>query len=137
MTAEIVRIGKVSSVNVGERTARVIFENLDNLSSAELPVIQNHPLITITKTENGEKWNFEAHYASVNRNLGLGESYSKGAPDTIKLTKSIDYKCPLHGVDETKQHEHYVKVYPWLPYVGQTVVCIYTNQGDGVIIGGL
>ena len=116
---KIVRVGKVSSVDVENRTARVIIEDkVKSFVSGPLKVLQNQPLITITKKENGGKWNFEAQYASADRKLGLGESYSKGAPDIIKLEKSIDYKCPLHGVDETKTHEHEVKVYPWLPFEG-------------------
>ena len=136
---KIVRVGKVSSVDVENRTARVIIEDkVKSFVSGPLKVLQNQPLITITKKENGGKWNFEAQYASADRKLGLGESYSKGAPDIIKLEKSIDYKCPLHGVDETKTHEHEVKVYPWLPFEGQWVVCLYIPNGesDGFVLGG-
>ena len=114
-----VRIGRVSSVDVENRTARVIIEDK-------------------VETENGATWNFEAHYASADRKLGLGEDYTKSAPDIIKLDRSIDYKCPLHGVDETKSHEHEVKVYPWLPYEGQFVLCLYLPNGesDGFVLGG-
>ena len=88
---KIVRVGKVSSVDVENRTARVIIEDkVKQFVSGPLKVLQKQPLITITKKENGGKWNFEAQYASADRKLGLGESYSKGAPDIIKLDKSID-----------------------------------------------
>ena len=39
-------------------------------------------------------------YASIDRKLGLGESYTKAAPDVITVERDIDYKCPLHGVDD-------------------------------------
>ncbi len=136
---KIVRVGRVSSVDVENRTARVLIEDkVKPFVSGPLKVLQNQPLITITKKENGAKWNFEAHYASADRKLGLGEDYTKSAPDIIKLDRSIDYKCPLHGVDETKSHEHEVKVYPWLPYEGQFVLCLYLPNGesDGFVLGG-
>lgn len=135
----IVRIGTVSSVDVDNRTAKVSFTDKSNMVSGELKVLQNHPLIAITKTENGAKWNFEANYASVDRNLGLGESYKKEIPDTINLDRTIDYHCPEHGIDDTKLHTHNVEVHPWLPYIGQMVICLYIpyEDGDGFVLGGL
>ena len=130
------RIGQVSSVNAEKRTARVFFPEM-GIPSGELKVLSNQPVITVVKTENGGKWDYEAHYASAPRNLGMGESYTKATPDTIKNSRAIDYKCPLHGVDETKQHEQIIKVYPWLPFIGQTVVCLYRANGDGFVVGGI
>lgn len=137
---EIVRVGTVSSVDVEQRTARVIFhDKINELNSGTLKVLQNQPLIVIDKLENGGKWNFEAYYASADRKLGLGETYTKGAPDIIKLERDIEYKCPAHEVDETKNHKHIVTVYPWLPYIGQFVLCLYLPDGesDGLVLGGI
>ena len=133
---QTVRVGQVSSVNHQTRTARVFFPEL-GITSGELKVLSNQPLITVVKTENGGQWEYEAHYASAPRNLGMGETYTKGTPDTIKNTRSISYLCPLHGVDEVKTHEQIIKVYPWLPFIGQTVVCLYRANGDGVVLGGI
>lgn len=139
----IVRTGWVSSVNVEERTARVIFEDKGTtIVSGDLKIIANQPVITVEKWENGGKWSYEAQYSSAPRDLGLGESYVKTAPDSpdvITTQKNIDYQCPLHGVDETKHHKTVVKVYPWIPYVGQFVLCIYIprDDGDGYVIGGI
>jgi len=138
----LVRLGTVSSVNVEERTARVIFKDKNQLVSGELKVLANQPLITIEKWVDGEKWNYSAQYSSADRSLGLGESYVKvapDAPDVITVDKKIDYKCPLHGIDETKYHKHVTKVYPWLPYVGQFVLCLYLANGesDGFVLGGI
>jgi hypothetical protein len=67
----LVRIGTVSSVDPGERTARVIFKDRDSLVSGKLKVLQNQPLITVEKwvTEEGveNKWDYTAHYASADR----------------------------------------------------------------------
>ena len=139
----IVRMGWVSSVNVEERTARVIFKDKGGtMVSGDLKILANQPLITIEELVNGEKWNYNAQYSSADRSLGLGESYmtdAPGAPDTITVDKSIEYKCPAHGTDETKYHKCIVKVYPWIPYKGQFVLCIYLpqNDGDGFVIGGI
>ena len=136
---DIVRIGTVSSVDVENRTARVIFPDKKDLPSGELKVLQNQPLITVEKSVDGSGWSYDAAYASVDRGLGLGESYTKAAPDTIRNTKSIDYQCPLHGIDETKTHEQLITVYPWLPYIGQLVLCLYLpyGEGDGFVLGGI
>lgn len=139
----IVRTGWVSSVNVEERTARVIFEDKgETIVSGDLKIIANQPVITVEKWVDGEKWAYDAKYSSADRSLGLGESYVKtapNAPDVITNEKSIDYKCPLHGTDETKNHKQTIKVYPWIPYVGQFVLCIYIprDDGDGFVIGGI
>ena len=136
---EIVRIGTVSWVDPEKRTARVIFHDKDELPSGELKVLQNQPLITVEKWVDGAKWNYNAQYASIDRKLGLGESYTKAAPDVITVERAIDYKCPLHGVDETKTHKHVMKVYPWLPYIGQFVLCLYLPNGesDGFVLGAI
>ena len=107
-----------------------------------MKIIANQPVITVEKWVDGAKWSYDAQYSSAPRDLGLGESYVKTAPDSpdvITTEKSIDYKCPLHGVDETKHHKTVVKVYPWIPYVGQFVLCIYIprDDGDGYVIGGI
>ena len=136
---EIVRIGTVSWVDPNKRTARVIFHDKDELPSGELKVLQNQPLITVEKWVDGAKWNYDAKYASIDRELGLGESYTTEAPDVITVERAIDYKCPLHGVDETKSHKHVMTVYPWLPYIGQFVLCLYLPNGesDGFVLGGI
>lgn len=139
----IVRTGWVSSVNVEERTARVIFEDKgETIVSGDLKIVANQPVITVEKWVDGDKWSYDAQYSSADRSLELGESYVKAAPsapDVITVQKNIDYKCPLHGVDETKHHKTVVKVYPWIPYVGQFVLCIYIprDDGDGFVIGGI
>ena len=146
----LVRIGTVSSVDPDKRTARVIFTGHDNLVSGELKVLQNQPLIVIQKTVDGSQWDFSAQYASAPRGLQLGETYTKAAPDVITLEKTIEYNksfsipednpsCSLTGKIDEKTHKHKVTVYPWLPYVGQLVLCIYLPifNGDGFILGAI
>ncbi len=147
----LVRIGTVDSVNVEKRTARVRFEDKNNLISGELKVLQNHPVIVIEKEVDGAKWDVNAKYASADRKLKGGSiSYTKAAQDEITLTKSIDYEkvnsisepgssCGKKGVLETKTHKHKETIYPWLPYIGQMVLCIYlpNGGGDGFVIGGI
>lgn len=169
----IVRVGKVSSVDVNSRTVRVAFEDKKDtegkpLISGALKVLQNQPLITVEKwvEELGDenKWDYEAYYNSHNRSLDLGESYVKNEyselKDIIKNEKVIKHEkretinegsaisvscmgtaseCPLNGVIEYKKNRQTVTVYPWLPYVGQLVVCLFLTYGesDGFVIGGI
>lgn len=133
---EIVRIGTVSSVNKEKRTARVILHDKDELPSGELKVLQNQPLITIEKWVDGVKWEYDAKYASIDRELGLGETYTKAAPDIIK-NKTPGGEIKYAG--EIREHTQTMTVYPWLPYIGQFVVCLYLPNGecDGFILGGI
>lgn len=171
---KIVRVGKVSSVDVEKRTVRVAFLDKQDgdgnpLISGPLKVIQNVPLITVEKWveelgDKNNKWDFSANYNSHNRNLGIGESYVKDKYETLKDTitdeKIIKYEkretindggaipvscggvgspCPLNGIIEYKYNKTLVTVYPWLPYVGQFVVCLFLaiGEGDGFVLGGI
>lgn len=138
------------------------------LISAPLKVLQNQPLITVEKWVDEEgsenKWDFTAEYNSHDRSLGLGESYVKKEyaemKDVIKNEKVIKYekretisegspipvsctgkasKCPLNGIIEHKKNRQTVTVYPWLPYIGQFVVCLFIPNGesDGFVLGGI
>lgn len=128
---EQIKIGKVSSVDVEKRTARVIFEDKEDMVSAELKVLINQPLIKISKKDNGGNWDGVGTYNSEPRNLG-GDSYKKELPDTVKLKKVITYQGEPHT------HELNVEIHPWLPYVGQFVLCAFPpiGAGDGFILGG-
>ncbi len=141
----IVRIGRVSSVDIDSRTVRAVFADKQDgngspLVSGLLKVLQNQPLVTIEKwieDENGEnKWDFNAEYNSHNRELGLGESYVKkdyaNMKDVIINEKTIK-SGSLLGVRQT------VTIYPWLPYIGQFVVCLFLPNGnsDGFVLGGI
>lgn len=142
--------------------------NGNPLISGPLKVLQNQPLITIEKwvEESGEevKWDYETEYNSQDRGLGLGESYVKKEyaemKDVIKNEKIIKYEkretisegspisvsctgkasdCPLNGIIEYKKNRQTVTVYPWLPYIGQFVVCLFLPNGesDGFVIWGI
>lgn len=128
---EQIKIGKVSSVDVKKRTARVIFEDKEDMVSAELKVLINHPLIKIVKKDNGAEWGGGGAYNSALRNLG-GDSYKKTLPDTVDLSKVIIYQGEPHT------HDLHVEIHPWLPYVGQFVLCAFPSigAGDGFILGG-
>lgn len=128
---DIVRIGTVSSVNKDNLTARVKIEE-QGIVSYDLKCIQNTPLITFERTTDGSKWSYDATYKQFDRQLGLGESYGKQYPDTINT--GFTYAC-----DHAHTQETVMKVYPWLPHVGQQVVCLFmpSGDGDGFILGGI
>ncbi|GHV32318.1 hypothetical protein FACS18949_02830 [Clostridia bacterium] len=143
----LVRFGTVSSVDIPTMTARVIFPDKNNLISGPLRLFNNRPLITIEKwvEENSidQKWSNNATYLSANRNLGIGEAYIKGDLSDIRIHDGGEYKTYTGGKSDKIINEHaskkeIVTVYPWIPYIGQFVMCLYAPNGesDGVILGG-
>lgn len=121
---DIVRIGIVSSVNPAKMTARVKIQD-QGIVTGDLKIVQNTPLITVENKEAGAEWEYEAEYTGYDRKLGLGETYKKKYPDTIVTTYT--------------DKEQTIKIYPWIPYIGQWVLCIFKpdGEGDGFIIGGI
>lgn len=124
----IVRVGIVSSVNKEKMTARVKIPD-QGFVSGDLCIIKNTPLIVVINKDNGQEWDYKAEYMGYDRELGLGESYKKKYPDEIVTNIETDY--------ESK--EQTVRVYPWIPYIGQWVLCIFKphGDGDGFILGGI
>lgn len=136
----LVRVGSVSSVDVDSRTVRVVFADRQDgdgnpLISGALKVIQNMPLITAEKwvEETPGKWDFKADYNSHERKLNIGENYVKNKYTSLK--DIIENEKEIDG----KTYKEIVTVYPWLPYVGQFVVCLFlpNGEGDGFVLGGI
>ena len=122
-----IRVGKVSSVNAESRTARVVFGDRGDMVSGVLKVLSNSPLITADITTGNNAWTVKESCASAPRGLARGESYTKAEPNVITG------ELPPQG------HRAVIKTYGWLPYIGQTVLCIMTDnsEGAGYIIGGV
>ena len=120
------RIGLVTAVDAESRKARVNFPDV-GIVSDWLPVLGNSSLITLDIKSNGQDWDITAEYASAARGLGVGEEYTKSHPDVIE------------GVSPGGVHEVTVKVHGWLPFIGQSVLCLYNDEfnGAGFILGGL
>lgn len=132
---DILGYGVVSSVNKDKMTAKVKIESR-GIVSAELHVLQNTPLIVVTNKNDNVKWNYDAQYVTSDRKLGLGEKYKKEYPDIIKTKIG---GCPTAPTHSQCAQEQEIKVYPWLPYVGQKVLCLFiiNGDGDGFILGGI
>lgn len=118
-----IRIGEVSSVNAQKRTARVYFTTL-GYTSGEIKVLINQPFITVKRKESGANWKHEAKYATCERSTDLANvGFKKDTPDIIKTSY--------------QSSEEEIKIEPWLPYIGQMVICIYDEAGTGYIVGGV
>ena len=104
------RIGTVTVVDVKKRMARVRFPDVDIVSDW-LPVLDHSSFVTLALKSDGKSWTVSEKHASADRELNSG----------------------VHA------HEITVKIYGWLPFIGQTVVCEYNDEfnGDGIIMGGL
>ena len=121
---DMLRIGVVSSVNMEKMTARVKIPD-QNIVTGDLRIVRNTPLIVVTNKDGGEKWNYKAEYTGYDRKLGVGETYKKKYPDEI--------------ITDYQNKEQTIKIYPWIPSIGQWVLCIFKpgGDGDGFIIGGI
>jgi hypothetical protein len=145
-------IGAVSSVDVENRTAKVIFADRADVVSGDLKILQNAPTIAAerrTGNPGGEETRgYAAKYHCADRKLGLGETYVKGT-----RTAEREYAGGAYGVFQTAEPDVIeagsgsespeesrltVKVYPWLPYIGQLVLCAFLKNGggDGFVLGG-
>lgn len=102
----IVRVGTVSSVNAADRTARVNFEDKNNLVSGPLQILRNPPYVSV---------------------------------ENVTLTYGVEEAQGHTHTGKTEEHTHEVKISPWLPSVGDMVLCIYLPNGgsDGFVIGGV
>ena len=122
-----IRIGTVSSVSAESRTARVFFGDRRDMVSADLKVLSASPLITADITTGGNKWDISEKYASAPRGFSRGEEYTKSAPDVIS------------GKLDSAKHSARIEVHGCLPYIGQAVLCIIVDSGEGAgfIVGGI
>lgn len=123
----MVRVGTVSSVDSDKRTARVIFADRADMVSAPLKVLSASPMITAAITTNNREWTMTQSFASAPRKDVSDVIYSKQPPDTIR------------GELAANGHNADISVRAWLPYIGQSVVCLMTEDGagDGFVIGGI
>lgn len=121
---DIVRIGIVSSVNPAKMTARVKIQD-QGIVTGDLKIVQNTPLITVENEDAGVKWDCKAEYTGHEIKLDFIATWKKLYPDTIVTTH------------ESKKQT--IKIYPWIPRIGQWVLCIFKpdGEGDGFIIGGI
>lgn len=121
---DIVRIGIVSSVNKEKMTARVKIEE-QGIVTGDLRIVQNTPFMVMEWKDAGVNWNYEADYAQYDRKLGIGDRYREEYPDTLRVQKGTS--------------DRIIKVYPWIPYIGQWALCIFKpdGEGDGFILGGI
>ena len=128
------RIGTVTVVDVKKRMARVNFPDV-NIVSDWLPILNQSSFVTLALKSDGKDWTISEKYASADRNMGIGEEYTKNHPDELDGV-SPEIQCS-GGCTHT--HEITVKIYGWLPFIGQSVVCEYNDDfnGDGIIMGGL
>ena len=146
---DMVRIGIVSSVDEGKLTARVKIEEQD-IVTGDLKIIQNTPLITVINTDSGVPWKHRFQYVQFDgREMKLEDDYRKSFPDILqaeeykeeyigKETFRKKYPDYLETWNDSGQKQE-IRVFPWIPYIGQWVLCIFKpdGEGDGFIIGGI
>jgi len=105
----LVRIGTVSSINAANRTARVEFSDKQDVDGT--------PLIS-------------------------GALKVIQSPPFIPSAGATQETQPRGGGSGTtafETHTHGLTIRPWLPSIGQLVVCLYLPNGesDGFILGGI
>lgn len=105
----IIRAGTVSSVDAGSRTARVAFADKQGVNGE--PFI-SAPLKVIQNPP------------FIPRN---------------SVTQETELKGGGSGMTAYEEHKHELIICPWLPSVGQFVLCIFlpNGEGDGFVIGGV
>lgn len=110
---DIIRIGIVSTISPNNRTVRVRFPS-DDMVSGWLKVIKSPPAVNATAMATAD--------TTVNGN-DEGANV-KDSNISVDVNVDVDVKT---------------EVSPWMPVVGETVLCVY-NSGfneDGFVIGGM
>ena len=104
----LIRIGKVQSVDAAKMTARVKFEDKGGIVSGSLHIIKR-PVVVAP----GEK--------------------DKAGNQTATTEIEFDYNQSL----KKKSHSHKAFITNWTPQVGAMVLCnmIADGDGDGFIVG--
>lgn len=105
----IVRIGTVSSVDIPSRTARVVFR--DKQDADGRPLVSGQLKVL------------------------------KNPPfiPYVNMRQETEAKGGGSGDAAFESHKHDVIITPWLPAVGDLVLCLYLPQGesDGFVVGGI
>lgn len=119
--------GRKTQYNSPDRELGFGEEYIKDTYETRKDVIENSRVIKYEKRE------------TINKNAPL--ECLAGHPDACDVPgcTSVMQQCPIHGIIEHKPHRQTITVYPWLPYVGQLVVCLYlpNSDSDGFVIGGI
>lgn len=99
----------------------------------ELKALENMVRIGTVSSVNAENRTARVNFADKN-NLVSGELKVIKNPPNITV-KEIEL---TYGT-ETQEHTHEIIISPWLPSVGDLVLCIYLPNGgsDGFVMGGI
>ena len=108
--------------------------------TGDLKIIQNTPLITVINTDSGVPWKHRFQYVQFDgREVKLEDDYRKSFSAILQVEEyKKKYPDYLETWNDTGQKQE-VRVFPWIPYIGQWVLCIFKpdGEGDGFIIGGI
>lgn len=106
----LIRIGRVQSVDAAKMTARVKFDDKGGIVSGALHIIKRP--VYVVPADN-----------------------SKASGKTAATEVQFDYNTAL----TKKSHSHNAYITNWLPEVGEMVLCtmIADGDGDGFVIGGV
>lgn len=146
---DCIAFGIVSSVNAEKMTARVEIADQE-IVSADLKILQNTPLITVINTDGGVPWKHQFTYVQHDkREMKLEDDYRKAFP---AILQKENYKKEYTGRETFKKEypdyletwndkgqKQEIRVFPWIPYIGQYVLCLFIpgGDGDGFILGGV
>lgn len=122
-----IRVGVVTSVDAGNRTARVRFPEVD-LTSGWLKVLTRPPSVAIGNTEGVSG---EAGGGSTGATAGgTVEDEDKFASHS-HTTSAHSHALPAHN--------HTATVTDWMPSVNSVVLCAFVDgfNGDGYILGAI
>lgn len=111
MAAHVIKYGRVSSVNIADRTVKVFFEDRDGKVSGDFKVLQHHKAHLMIRPDGG---------------------HGDGDGGTIE---DHDHRSvPLSGGSGSYSYLEY-----WMPEVGQMVLCILlpARNGNGFVIGAV
>lgn len=109
----------------------------------ELTVLKNIVRVGTVSSVNAENRTARVNFVDKN-NLVSGQlKILKNTPyvtvEKVTLTYGVEEASGHTHTGKTEGHTHEVKISPWLPSVGDLVLCIYLPNGesDGFVVGGI
>ncbi|RPF48265.1 hypothetical protein EDD70_1080 [Hydrogenoanaerobacterium saccharovorans] len=111
--------------------------------SEEITALKNIVRVGTVSSVNAANRTARVNFADKNNLVSGPLKILKNPPfvtaDAVELTYGVEVAEGHTHAGKAEKHAHQIKIFPWVPLVGDLVLCIYLPNGesDGFVIGGI